>query len=85
MHLKVCIHLCCVLYVFSNYCDFQINNTYHIFVSEAMNNNKKFGKVNRKDLTDSVQRALHCAKERLRKSRLATALRNRGEETEDED
>ncbi|KAK0071426.1 hypothetical protein PV326_001266 [Microctonus aethiopoides] len=52
---------------------------------EAMNNNKKFGKVNRKDLADSVQRALHCAKERLRKSRLATALRNRGEETEDED
>ncbi|KAK0071072.1 hypothetical protein PV326_001723 [Microctonus aethiopoides] len=48
---------------------------------ETMNNNKKFGKVNRMDLADSVQRALHCAKERLKKSRISIALRNREEET----
>ncbi|KAK0157250.1 hypothetical protein PV327_011315 [Microctonus hyperodae] len=42
---------------------------------EAMNNNKKFGKVNQKNFADAMKHALHCAKERLRKSRIATAPR----------
>ncbi|KAK0082236.1 hypothetical protein PV326_007281 [Microctonus aethiopoides] len=54
---------------------------------EAMNNNKKFGKINSADLGIAIKRALRCAKERLRKSRLSATLRNRNPrmEMEDED
>ncbi|KAK0071273.1 hypothetical protein PV325_013174, partial [Microctonus aethiopoides] len=53
----------------------------------AMNNNKKFGKINSADLGIAIKRALRCAKERLRKSRLSATLRNRNPrmEMEDED
>ncbi|KAK0072622.1 hypothetical protein PV325_011105, partial [Microctonus aethiopoides] len=54
---------------------------------EAMNNNKKFGKVNRADSVTSMKRALHSAKERLRKSRISATSRSRipRMEMEDED
>ncbi|KAK0156967.1 hypothetical protein PV327_011487, partial [Microctonus hyperodae] len=52
---------------------------------EVMNRNKNFKKVDRAIVAESMRRALRCAKERLRKSRMVAATNNQDPQREMDD